>query len=497
MCYTVVSLHSRLIQTSNFVCEAYDRVDKVIAMQSLWKLLFFAVIVVLLAACEKSPNGSHESDSTEDSGIASGELISHIKASGVLKVITRNAPTTYFIGRNVQPRGPEFDMAEAFASYLGVELKIIEKASIQGVIAALRNNEGHIAAAGLTQTKARAKEFMFGPNYQDITQQVVCRRDNVQPETIDELIGLNIMVSKGTAYSERLNELQEQYPALSWVESAELSTEQILYKVWQREVDCSVADSNIVDLNRRYFPELIAPFNLNRSEKLAWMLHKSSTGLGAEIQKWYAEYEETGRLDSMLDQYYGFFEVFDYVDTRTLIRRVEKRFPEYTQYFSDAAKKYDLPFHLLAAQGYQESHWLADAVSPTGVRGIMMLTKQTANEVGVNDRLDPKQSIFGGAHYLAKIRTHRFVEEVEEPDRTWLALAAYNIGRAHLHDAQSLARTLNLNPHKWADMKQVLPLLSDKRYYKDLRYGYARGTEPVRYVQRIREYQHIIENELQ
>ena len=477
-------------------------------MQSLWKMLFFTVIVFSLAACDKSPNGSQENDSAvtaeqkagnkpANSDSASSELISQIKASGVLKVITRNAPTTYFISRDIQPKGPEFDMAEAFASHLGVELEIIEKPSIQAVIAALRNKEGHIAAAGLTQTKARAKEFMFGPNYQDITQQVVCRRDNVQPETIDELIGLNIMVAEGTAYSERLKELQEQYPTLSWVESSELSTEQILYKVWQREIDCSVADSNIVDLNRRYFPELIAPFNLARSENLAWMLHKASTGLSAELDNWYLEYEKSGRLESMLDQYYGFFEVFDYVDTRTFIRRVEKRFPEYTQYFSDAAAKYDLPFHLLAAQAYQESHWLADAISPTGVRGIMMLTQQTAKEVGVNNRLDPKQSIFGGARYLAKIRTHRFVDEVKEPDRTWLALAAYNVGRAHLHDAQTLARKLNLNPHKWADMKQVLPLLSEKRYYKDLRYGYARGTEPVRYVQRIREYQHIIENELQ
>ncbi|AUC87383.1 membrane-bound lytic murein transglycosylase MltF [Alteromonas sp. MB-3u-76] len=288
-----------------------------------------------------------------------------------------------------------------------------------------------------------------------------------------------------------------QYPNLSWVESASLTTEQILYKVWQREIDYSIADSNIVDLNRRYFPELIAPFNLARSENLAWMLNTSSRALAEAVNEWFLDYQETGRLDSTLDQYYGFFEVFDYVDTRTFIRHVDERFPEFRQYFSDAAKKYNLPFHLLAAQAYQESHWLADAVSPTGVRGIMMLTQKTAKEVGVSNRLDPKQSIFGGARYLSKIRTHRFVDEVEEPDRTWLALAAYNVGRAHLHDAQTLARQLNLNPHKWADMKQVLPLLSDRRYYKDLRYGYARGTEPVRYVQRIREYHHIIENELE
>lgn len=465
-------------------------------MRCLWKTLFIVGGLFLLAACDNSERANQAIEPMAKAQ-SEGELLSQIKAAGVLKVITRNAPTTYFIGRDVMPRGPEFDMADSFASYLGVELEVIEKNSIQAVISALKNKEGHIAAAGLTQTKSRAAEFMFGPSYQDITQQVVCRRDNVQPESIEELIGLDIMVAAGTAYSERLKTLQMQYPNLSWVESAILTTEQILYKVWQREIDCSIADSNIVDLNRRYFPELIAPFNLARSENLAWMLNTSNRALADAVNEWFLDYQETGRLDSTLDQYYGFFEVFDYVDTRTFIRRVDERFPEFRQYFSDAAKKYNLPFHLLAAQAYQESHWLADAVSPTGVRGIMMLTQKTAKEVGVSNRLDPKQSIFGGARYLSKIRTHRFVDEVEEPDRTWLALAAYNVGRAHLHDAQTLARQLNLNPHKWADMKQVLPLLSDKRYYKDLRYGYARGTEPVRYVQRIREYHHIIENELE
>lgn len=125
-----------------------------------------------------------------------------------------------------------------------------------------------------------------------------------------------------------------------------------------------------------------------------------------------------------------------------------------------------------------------------------MLTLNTAKAMGVENRLDPKQSIFGGAKYLSELKKHRFADEVKEPDRTWLALAAYNIGRAHLHDAQTLARELELSPYHWNDIKQVLPLLTEKRYYKNLKYGYARGTEPVRYVQRIREYRHMLENKL-
>ncbi|WP_225741755.1 transglycosylase SLT domain-containing protein [Halospina sp. K52047b] len=208
-------------------------------------------------------------------------------------------------------------------------------------------------------------------------------------------------------------------------------------------------------------------------------------------------FRKSGRLEVVKEHYYGYFEVFDYVDTRRLIRRVDERYPKYRSYFETAAEQYDLPYILLSAQGYQESHWRARARSPTGVRGIMMLTLNTAKEVGVDNRLDPKQSIFGGAKYLAKLKNERFSDKVEEPDRTWLALAAYNVGRGHLHDAQRLAREQDLNPHRWGDVKQVLPLLSKKFIYQNLKYGYARGYEPVRYVQRIREYQHILENEIE
>jgi membrane-bound lytic murein transglycosylase F len=117
----------------------------------------------------------------------------------------------------------------------------------------------------------------------------------------------------------------------------------------------------------------------------------------------------------------------------------------------------------------------------------MMLTLPTAREVGIKSRLDARQSIFGGAKYLANLRS-RLPDEIAEPDRTWIALAAYNVGMGHVYDARRLARELGTNPDLWHDFREVLPLLSQKKYYKDLRYGYARGSEPVRYVQRIRNY---------
>jgi membrane-bound lytic murein transglycosylase F len=446
-----------------------------------------AAAALLLAACDTGPDNPDQ---------AEPRSLAEIKASGKLVVLTRNAPTTWYIGRDGQPTGPEYELVTAFADHLGVTVDFKHRASLTAILDSLEAGEGDLAAAGLTATDARRERFRFGPSYQRVTQQVVCRRDSVQPESVAELAGLDLRVAADSSYVQRLETLKAaSHPDLTWKATAEHNTEALLRQVWEREIDCTVADSTIVDINRRYFPELIAPFNLSREQPLAWALPGPAAELEEAVADWLGGFRDSGQLANLKEAYYGFFRVFDYVDTRVYIRRIDQRFPKYRTYFRQAAKRHDLPFPLIAAQGYQESHWRANAKSPTGVRGIMMLTRNTARSLGVANRLDPRQSIFGGAKYLARMKG-RFADEVTEPDRTWLALAAYNIGRAHLHDAQILAREQGVSPHHWRSMKHVLPLLAKKEYYQDLKYGYARGTEPVRYVRRIREYRHVLEKEL-
>ena len=127
----------------------------------------------------------------------------------------------------------------------------------------------------------------------------------------------------------------------------------------------------------------------------------------------------------------------------------------------------------------------------TGVRGLMMLTQNTAQAMGVSNRLDPKQSIIGGAKYFAYVRD-QLDDSILEPDRTWFALASYNIGSAHLDDARKLAQNEGLNPNKWLDVKKMLPRLAQKQWYSKTRYGYARGGEPVHFVANIRRYYDIL-----
>ena len=420
--------------------------------------------------------------------------LDQIRKNNELIVLTRNAPTTYYEGKD-GAEGFEYDLVRHFAAHLNVDYRIVVKDNTSEIIDALARGEGHIAAAGLTKTDTRAKSFLFGPSYQPVIQQVVCRRGNDMPDSIEELVGVDLWVTAGASYVETLNKYRIQFPQLSWKESEDSDTERLLERVWLKDIECAVADSNIVDINRRYYPELLVAFDLTDAEQLSWLMPKNAFRLNASVQLWFDNMKTSGELKSVHNKHFGFVELFDYVDLSRFNRRIKKRLPKYIDYFKAAAEQYDLPWTLLAAQSYQESHWRSNAKSPTGVRGIMMLTLVTAKEMGVKSRLNPQQSIQGGAKYLRQLY-ERVPEEVVEPDRTWFALAAYNVGMGHIYDARQLARAQGKKPDKWHDLKTVLPLLSQKKYYKKLKYGYARGSEPVRYVQRIRNFHDILEREL-
>ena len=189
----------------------------------------------------------------------------------------------------------------------------------------------------------------------------------------------------------------------------------------------------------------------------------------------------------MIDKYYGPIQKFDYVDQLKFIERFSTRLPNYESYFRQTAKTYDLDWRFLAAMSYQESHWNERARSPSGVRGMMMLTLDTAKQVKVTNRLDPQQSIQGGARYIRQL-IGRIPERIQEPDRIWLALAAYNVGFGHLEDARIITEIQGRNPDKWQEVKTSLPLLTQQKWYKQTANGYARGNEPVKYVDNIRKY---------
>lgn len=407
---------------------------------------------------------------------------------GKLKVLTRYGSTTYYEDRDGRLAGIEHDLAEKFAQFKDLELEFILKDSVDDVIKGLQRGEGHIAAAGLTKTKKRSKQFLSSPSYQTIKQEVVCHK-SVKIKDLEDLIGKTILVISNSSYTERLSKLQqkEKLSDLDWSTSDKLATEQIFQLVWEKKVNCTIADTNIFNVHRRYFPDLRNPISISDEQELVWFMPKEEVALQKVVESWFEKMESEDKLTALKDFYYGYVDDFDLYDTQVFLKRIEERLPKYVDLFKKAAEKYKFDWKFLAAMAYQESHWNPKAKSPTGVRGIMMLTQPTAKSLGVTNRLDPEQSIMGGAAYLRRVMG-KFPSFIPEEDRKWMAIASYNVGYYHLRDARSIAVIKEKNPNRWSDVKSVLPLLSRRKYYKRLMHGYARGVEPVVYVERIRNY---------
>ena len=278
---------------------------------------------------------------------------------------------------------------------------------------------------------------------------------------------------------------------LNWKTLSEYSAEELLQMVWNRSLPLTMVESHTVAINRRFYPELVVHFSMGRPKKLAWAMHPQSRHLQRTARQWFADAQTKNKIDGLKDYYFSHLEDFDYVDLARYRRRIYRRLPKYQPYFQEAAEKYGLDWHLVAAQAYQESHWNPKAKSFTGVRGIMMLTLDTAKTLGLKNRLAAKESIFAGTRYLARL--HQQVgDDVSEPDRTLMALAAYNLGFGHLKDARILATRLGKPADTWAGVRSVLPLLQKKKYYRTLPHGYARGNEAVQYVDRIRTYHKVL-----
>ncbi|THB73931.1 MAG: membrane-bound lytic murein transglycosylase MltF [Gammaproteobacteria bacterium] len=453
--------------------------------------IFLAISIVTLGGCSDRDLMEYAANKQKSQKQPiKTTLFSQVLASGRLKVATIYSPVTYYIGPDGK-RGFEYDLINAFADAYGLKVDLVLKDSIQQVVESVITGEAHIAAAGIPKKENEAKSYRFGPVYQQVRQEVVCNREGVNPDDISQLSSLNLVVGKDSSYISSLLTLKEQFPALTWREE-DKSVDYLLEMVADDEIECTIVDSNIFETSRRYLPELNATLHLSNQQKLAWVLPKSANKLHEAISYWMNHYAEDGKLHHLEDKYYGHYTIFDYVNIRVFHRRIKSRLPKYRELFEKAGKEYGIPWTTLAAQSYQESYWNPRAKSPTGVRGLMMLTLKTARSMGYKSRLDPKNSIFGGARYLAKL-IGQVSPNVYGRDRLWFALAAYNVGMGHIHDAQTLAYTLGKNPNLWQDVREVLPLLSQKKYYKGTKYGYARGREPVRYVQRIREFKDILD----
>ena len=417
--------------------------------------------------------------------------LKQIKSNGILRIALVADPPHYFPSK-VKERGYDFELVSHYATSIDVELEIIKTNTSDEIIFLLNQGKVDIGILG-SSPEFDQKNIKNVVTYNNSKWYVIGNRANRQlPKSIDSIEPDTMIVANGSNASFILHSIEEDYSSLLWDELKNTNVRSILERINENHSKISIISEDIYVYYQYLFPETKKIFVLPIKYPSRWLV-KNNNNLSFlySINSFFNKYKQNGKLEKIGKTYYEHLNAFDYVDIRYYLKRIDKKLPKYKKYFTEAAKNSGLDARIIAAVSYQESHWNRKARSPTGVRGMMMLTLDTAKRVGVKNRLNAKQSIFGGAKYL-KILYESLSNTIKEPDRLWFALAAYNIGLGHVEDARTITKSQGDNPNSWIDVEKHIPKLSQKKWYKKTKYGFARGHEPIEFVKRVRRYYDIL-----
>ncbi len=423
---------------------------------------------------------------------APASKLEQVRTAGELRVLSRNGPISHYQGPE-GTTGFEYTLLKGFADELGVKLVINDETSPNELQDNAENLQFDLASPSVINTYTGKQRFSYTSDFMKLNLELVYNSTQTAPASLKDLAGKRVLVVNKTSIPAPLQELQQSLPDIQWELVENLEMTDLLDMVERGHADYAVVDSAIFDIHRYSFPHTQVAFDLNAAQPLSWAFKPSrDKSLYDAAEKYLAKIKATGELAKISNHFFEQYIEVNTDDALMFSQRYEKRFPRWAETIKAAAAQYNLDWQLLAAVGYQESQWIPNAESPTGVRGFMMLTPDTARELGVKNLDDPKQSIFGGAKYLRYLLDTLPKSIESEEERLSMALAAYNQGIGHLDDARALTRRLKGDANSWADVSKSFPLLAKQEYYSKATYGYSRGWEPVIFVRNILNYQKIL-----
>lgn len=422
---------------------------------------------------------------------------------GELIVLTRQGPLTYMERDAVsgESAGFEHDLVNLFAQELGLKARFVLTPSDVAIEEKLRKGAAHMAAAWLSP--AQDGPLKNSPSYFQGQGLLVSHEASLPLRSIEQLAGKTVHVQAGSRHTVALQEIRKQVPTLTVIEESERGELELLEGVATQNFDAVLVDQAVFDIGGNYHPELQGSLEIGKKTPIVWLFNAESAEmplpdsgnakltLREKATDFLARVQRDGTIAQLKDRYFGHVERLRQADIVHFLERVRTVLPQYRPMFQAAQASTGIDWRLLAALAYQESQWDPLATSPTGVRGMMMLTADTADHLGVTNRLDARMSIRAGSRYLGELQD-ALPASIKAPDRLWLALAAYNLGMGHLNGARSIAQSLKANPDSWFEMKRVLPLLVRPEYYNRLKSGKARGGEAVIMVENIRVFTDIL-----
>ncbi|MFO7809447.1 membrane-bound lytic murein transglycosylase MltF [Guyparkeria sp.] len=413
--------------------------------------------------------------------------LEQVRDRGVLRVATLVEPTLY-IPDSYRPQGLEYDLTGRFAERLGVDVEYVVVPTIEAAYEAVANNRVDLAAAGLAIDPARMQRFRFGPPYLTVSRKFIHATDQPVPTGLDDMESATIALPTGSASRFWLERMIAQDKTIRLDVAEAQDKLAILEGIRQGDIDHALTLSHIALLAHKLSDEVAIGPVVGPPVALAWVFSRQADeSLHQVARRFFAGARSDQQLKMLVDRHYAQFERLDESLSRRFLQDLETHARPYLPTFRRAGERYEIDWRLLASVGYQESKWQPDAVSHQGAYGLMQIVLPTARDLGLSNPADPTANIMAGAKYIAQLR-ELVPDDAIEPDSTYLALAAYNVGIGHLSDALELTRRQGGDPTQWADVRERLPQLSDPAIYRDMRYGYANGDETVNYVENIRAF---------
>ena len=416
-----------------------------------------------------------------------------------LTVIVLPGPATWFIGPNGEASGFDHDLLTRFARERGVPLNVVFANGAQALLSKIVHGQAQLGAGGLFQAAAATTTveastdpaLAWSTGYHAVEPVLIYNVDGFRPRRWDDLDQASVAYPAHTGMDAQLAAVRLSHPNVRWQPVDVTSADELIAQVADGTVSYAVVASSDAAVARNIYLDFDVAFAAGPRREFAWAVAPGYPELRDALDAFFARLRRDGSLARLSERYFAHSEQVERIDAGVFQERIRKALPLWRRTFVEAQTKSGIEWRLLAAVAYQESQWDPDATSETGVRGLMQITEETARALGVVDRLDPKASAIAAAKYLADIK-RKLPARIVEPDRTWFALAAFNIGIAHLEDARVLAQRQKLNPDSWSDVRKVLPLLAEPEYYVTAKYGYARGGMPVAFVGRVRGYYDIL-----
>ncbi len=410
------------------------------------------------------------------------------QANGELVVAVRSAPA-FYQDEGESSSGFEHDVIVMFARELGVAVRFVVARDPVELVALLHAGSIHFAAT--LPVGAALEGVRYAPPLLRARPVLVRHADSISLDDTDNLAREPVEVVAGSPLATTLKAADGNSGRVV-MERAGIGDIDLLAKVAEGKIALAATDLLHFRLAANYFPDLRVAAQLPGEVEFAWGFARDGDDeLFRQAAEFIERLQRDGTLARLDDRYFGHLKRLTQPDTADFLERMRTVLPHFRRQFQDAQEVTGIDWRLLAAVAYQESNWNPQATSPTGVRGIMMLTAETADRMNVTDRLEPRQSILAGAKYMADLM-QELPGSVRTPDRLWLALAAYNLGMGHLNGARAIAANMKRNPDSWYEMKQVLPLLARPEYYARLKSGRARGGEAVIMVENVRSFFDII-----